>query len=175
MTFYWIGTVEGSTTAQEAVDHVRDFLVAGQANMSTALSWSTLGEVAILNIPTGALTGIVGTTPRTGAGTSSAEPLPGQVQGLMSIVTNTVVEGRRLRGHVNLPMPTEAFNGIQVPSATYLTTWASASAQLLGDSDPSYVCYSRPQGPPTPRVGQAATVQAITIQPKWATLRSRRD
>lgn len=175
MTFYWIGTVEGSATAQEAVDHVRDFLVGGQANMSSSLTWSTQAEVALITPATGILTDIVGTTSRTGGGTSGLEPLPGQVQGLMSIVTNNIVEGRRIRGHVNLPMPTEAFNGNQVPTATYLSTWATASLQLVTDTDPAYVCWSRPQGPPTPRAGVAGTVNAITIQPRWAALRSRRD
>lgn len=175
MTFYWVGTVEGDATAQEAVDHVRDFLVAGQSMISNALTWSTQAEIALINPADGVLTGIASTTSRSGQGTNTNAALPGQVQGLMSMTTQTIIEGRRVRGHINLPMPTELESNLQVPVAGYLTTWASASLNLITDTDPEWVVWSRPQGPPTPRAGASPTVVAATIRPFWATLRSRRD
>lgn len=176
MTFYWTSPTEDNSHAQEAVDHVRDFLVAGQSNMQNAISWATQGEVATINPATGVLTGILSTTSRSGAGTNVQDVLPGQVQGGMSLVTGLIVRGRRLRGHVNLPGPTEGVNGIGVPTATYQTTWASASTNLITDLDPSYVVWSRPKvdGGVT-LAGATSPVLAITIQPKWFTLRSRRD
>jgi hypothetical protein len=177
MTLYWTSPTEDASHAQEAVDHVRDFLNASVSNISNLVTHTSQAEVSTLNPATGALTGILATTVRSVVGTASQELMPGQVQGGMSLITNTIVRGRRLRGHSNLAGAHEGINSTGgVPSATSLTTWASASTNLITDTDPQLVVWSRPFLDGALLVaGSTGPVIAVSFSPKWFALRSRRD
>jgi hypothetical protein len=98
-------------------------------------------------------------------------------QGGVSLITNTIVRGRRLRGHFNMPGPTETFNQANgLPTAGYQTTIAAASANLITDTDPQLVVWSRPTLDGTLVIaGSTGAVSAVIVAGKFFTLRSRRD
>jgi hypothetical protein len=124
---------------------------------------------------TGVLTGtFTGTTPGTVTGTFASDALPRQTQGLVRIGTNTVVNGRRLRGRLFIPGPGEGDNDTGgTPSSGYTTAVTSAFAGLLtvGATTSLPVVWHRP-GPGG--AGASSLWTSVTTAPTWSVLRSRR-
>jgi len=165
-TFYFDSAVG---TATQQVTAVTGFLTSILDRISNTVTFATVADVATLNLTTGALEGFTSTAPQTGGGTSVGEPLPVGANGLLRLLTGSIVNGRLLRGRLFIPAPTESDNTAGgVPSATY-TGDINASAQVLrDDANTNWGVWSRTHGFFSP-------VATVSTWNKWGLLRSRRD
>lgn len=163
----------GSTVgeAQAAADAARLFWGNCANGMSTLLEGQVLPEVVDIDPATGQQIDAFNTTTSIIDGFAAGETLPPANQGLVRFTTSTFVNGRRLRGRVFIPGPTEAMSSGQQPTATYLGYLTDAIDDLITASGPAgdLVIYSRTHltaGVVTGGTGWGSG---------WGILRSRRD
>src|SRR6266511_768646 len=164
---YWVSSVDSDTNAQLVVDHMRDFWTTLAPRISAFTTWSVSGIVQVIDALTGALVSERSVIARTGAGSNGTDPLPFSSQGLLSLRSTLFVNGRRVRGHWNIPGPSESDSTNGIPTSTYTNALAAAAATLTGFADPFLVVYSK-------RNGVTGGALSATAPAKWAILRSRR-
>lgn len=154
--------------AQGAIDAVAAFWGALAPVIAGAITWRVEPEVFAISPGTGEIENVFTETAATGAGNASGEALPYANQGLIRTDTGAYVGGRRLRGRIFIPGPTETFSQNGVPSASYLELLNDAPDVLIGSETATWVLYSRKNFIQSPIVGATAAGY-------WAVLRSRRD
>lgn len=158
-----------STDAQAAVDAVRAFWVKIAVLMAPGILINIDPFVPTITPAGGQVTGgftiVPGTViPGVGAGTT----VPASSQLLAQLLTGQYQAGRQVRGKFNLPWVTEEHNvGQGIPSAAAMDLLQDAFEDLIA-AGPALQVWSR-------KAGNAADVSAVTVSPKWAVLRSRRD
>ena len=164
-TFYFN---DGGGTAQQAATAVSTFLGTLDANLSTALAWTTEGDVDSIDPATGDLTGTTSVATGSGVGSNVAEVLPPAAQGLLRLRTGLIVAGREVRGRMFIPGFCENNQAFGTPDAGTQANVNNAYATFLADANSIPVVWSRAHG--VERV-----IASGTMWNKWAVLRSRRD
>lgn len=157
--------------AQDCLDNVAAFFNSLESTIISTCTWLTEGDVALIDEATGTLTGNLSGTGGSGVGTVSGDPMPWSNQGLLRLLTDTYVGGRRLRGRFFNPAQVEANSTLGVPIGAYITGLNTIGQTLITDSATSsseWVVWSR-------KNGVAAEVSSVSTWGQWAVLRSRRD
>lgn len=177
-TAYFTADVEDNTSAVVATNKVAQFWADLTLRISAAFVLATQPAVDVIDPATGSITAILtgnaGTTP----GTNATDLLPAQAQGGVSLITDTIVLGRRLRGRWFIPGPCENDNILGAPAANYpaALTAAMATIRTVGAGNTRLVVWSRPHvAPDPPSAGLAGQVTLSASSGKWFTLNSRRD
>lgn len=166
-THYFTRT-DGDSAAY-AADAVAAFWTGLAGQIDNDLDWNIEGDVAVINDATGQLTGVDTISGgNSGGGTDSGQACPPATQGLMRILTSTVVAGRVLRGRFFIPGVTENNSNEGVPSGDYLSAAASAFTAMMDSPSSELRVYS-------PTHNTSAPVTAGSLWNQWAVLRSRRD
>lgn len=158
-----------SSSAASAADAVAALWSGMEDYIDNALSWSVEPFVGVIDSATGALVGVDNTAGgNAGDGASSSETLPFASQGLLTLATGAVVNGRILKGRTFIPGPCEGNNDHGVPDATYKSALSAAATAMLTTPDAELLVWSRAHGVAHP---------VTTFDPwdQWAVLRSRRD
>lgn len=159
---------ENGGTAQQAVTAIGNFWNALDTVMQESILWATEADVAKINSTTGALEGVVVTTPASGSGGTSQAQTTKATQGLIQWRTGTFPGGRELRGRTFIPgMPSGALTNGD-PGTSYRSTLVTAGNGLMNDATCTLVVWSR-------KIGGFAPVTSVTSSAKAAVLRSRRD
>lgn len=168
-TSYWFVNTVNTTSAQAAVDLMRDWWTALNPGMSNAVSWGVQGIVAAWDPITQHTTSELAVTTRTGTGSNTNAMLPPATQGLVSLRTTTFIGGRRIQGHWFIPGPcVNESTAVGAPLAAYTSRISTAVATLQASTDPQLGVNSRRRTIfVSPVTGSAGT--------KFAVLRSRRD
>jgi len=168
--------------AQNAHDDVAAFIAGLAAEEANGLSWTTQGEVQVLDEVTGDIEGVFNVTPVVVASSDGGDPLPPATQGLIRWQTDQFVDGRRVRGRTFMPWLSEARSTAGVPTAGTITDQTANAQALIDSADSALVIWSRPieadpeANPPIEgRDGSAHSVVTGTFWDKFAVLRSRRD
>lgn len=156
-------------TPAQQVGAVATFLDAVATAYADNLAWTTEADVATLNVGTGELEGITSTTVESGGGSETSDQLSPATQGLLRMLTSTVVAGRLLRGRLFLPGATEANNSPGgIPLSAYRTGYENAADALIADANVEWSVWSQTHG-------VLANIVSADVWTKWAVLRSRRD
>lgn len=168
-TLYFGGDTAGEADA--AANAARIFWGNCANAMSTLLTGTINGEAEFVDVATGQVTGTEAVSQSAIEGFAAGSILPPANQGLCRMLTNTFVNGRRLRGRVFVPGPTEALAESGLPTATYLGYLNDGIADLLteGAAAGNFGIYS-----PTHRVF-GEVVGGTAWAENYAILRSRRD
>jgi len=163
---------------QNAADAVRQFW----ADLNTVIRGTFVAqvnpEVRTLNEVNGQLVAVsaVTTAPVTMTDTGDILDL---LQGMIRFFTDTVVDGRQVKGRIFIPGPTEAVNdatGRPSPTA-YLGTLTTAAGNLIGDPDSQLQVWHRPLFDADGnliRDGSAHDVTGQQASTAWSYLRTRR-
>lgn len=163
---HWAGSDGGS--AEAARSQVHDYLQALPGITSPNITYTISQEVQVVDEGTGDVTASIATVtsydPTTG--TAGGDQLPLATQGLVHLRTGVYVAGREVRGRIFVPGPVELVSSAGLPTSTYIDALQTAAELLLGGV--GFSVYSR-----THHVRQA--VSSVSVYPKWAVLRSRRD
>lgn len=166
---YFAGVTEGEANAAAAAARqfwggLSNVIAAGETGLVNA-------EVEVVDPATGQVTATFQTTTTGMTGSASGESLPPANQGLARLLTNSFVNGRRVRGRVFIPSPTEAQALDGAPATAYVSFVNSALADLLsfGEAAGNLVVYS-----PTHRISAVVTDTSVWTS-AYAVLRSRRD
>lgn len=170
MTNWFWDSTSSQANAAAAVTKATNFVAAGAARISNLVTWATQSNVDEFDL-SGELTSFwtVSQAGMNGAGTQTGEPLPTANNGLLRLETGVVLGGKRFRGRLFLPAPTETNNGISgAPDSAYRTSWNTALTSLLAAGAPTACVWSR-------RYAAQATIVSGATQSYWAILRSRRD
>lgn len=163
---FWTGA-DNQTGADNAVAAVGAFWGAVDALMGTAVLWSTDPEVAQLTTA-GERTGGFVTTPQSGAGALSTDLLPIQTQALVRLLTGSFINGRQVRGKINVPGLTETANTLGLLASASRTTIQTAADTLIATASPAFSIWSR-------KNATAVAVDTASVSQTWAVRRSRRD
>jgi hypothetical protein len=173
----WVATHyfnEAAGTAQAAANAVGVFWGTVDNQMNNLVNWATEADVALIDIPTGALTSVQSTTPQTGTGASATGKMALVAQGLLRWRTNSVVNGRNLRGRTFIPgLVTSVSNDGQVAVANQ-TSINGAGNALIADASSDLVIWHRPTES-APASGVAGSATVATMWTQFAELRTRRD
>ena len=164
---HFFGQLGGTT--QQAATAAGNFWGAVDAQMDSAVSWSTLPEVMIVNETSGEIESVTATTPVTGTGAVSAVMLPRASQGLVRWSTGIFIGGRQIRGRTFIPgltVNTTVTDGVL--NFTTVSVIDAAAAALIADANSDLRIYS-------PANGTSASVIAGSTWAEYAQLRSRRD
>lgn len=173
-TLFFVPTAPTDATAQAVVTKVATFLTAIKASFAGGQAWTVLGNVDDIEATNGSLVGFHAVTQATDGGSASGDPLPPAIQLNLRLDTGQVVNGRRLRGHWYVPGYGE-FGSNGAPTGAIFTSVAGAAAALYGGTNPMVV-WHRPSPPNSGATnGTIHNVNGITVAPKFAVLRSRRD
>lgn len=116
-----------------------------------------------------------GTQPAAVTGSGAGDPLPFQTQGLVRLLTSTVLNGRRVQGRLFIPGPLEGGNTTGGgPTAAYQTAYDAGGDGMLaaGATTSSLQVWHRPVNGAG---GANASVTSTSPSPTWAVLRSRRS
>jgi hypothetical protein len=167
---------EDVAAANAAITAAKGFWAALAGVIASGTAWTHLATVDQVTPDSGQLNGQLAGTQQTGVGTGTGDQLPQHVQGLVRWNTGFYVAGRQLTGHTYIPSLIEGANGaggtphssLTVPAANAIT------ALLVTPTTTKFVVWHRPKAPATTG-GVVGVVQAGTLQPKFAVLRSRRD
>lgn len=158
----------GILDAQSAASAVRAFWNDIKGVISSSYTMQVEPEVFELDQATGQPWTVHSTINSVVTGTSSADALPWQTQGLIRWQTGIFVNGRQVRGHTYVPGPTETFNDAGVPNATYVASVLSGCLTLVGATDADPVVWSR-------KNGTSHLITGYSVWGKWAHLSTRRD
>lgn len=168
----WVNTLffdEPAGTAQGAANAAAIFWQAVDAVMHTSVSWSTEGDVVLVNEDTGLATGVVSTETSSGAGSTGTDLLPPATQGLIRLLTGVFNDGRQIRGRIFVPGLTETANTAGgIMDGTTATTIRTAAEALVDDANSALLVWSRSGL-------QAHPVTGASLWSQFAILRSRRD
>lgn len=173
-TLFFVPTTPTDSTAQAAVDRVRDFMVAIKPYIYAACTWTVSGQVDDVDSVSGDLQSSHAVVDRSDGGSGSINPVPPANQLMYRFETGQVVNGKRIRGHLYIP-GSDTFNAAGQPSGGIVTASPAALSALVGTTTP-LVVWSRPVGPHgAVRPGNARSIISSTLRSKYAILRSRRD
>lgn len=168
-----------SAEALVAVNRVRGCWDVFKTSLSTGMTAQVSGAVDTLDETTGVLTGSFGVaTPAVVTGTSGAGQAPTFLQAGLLLLTQGIVNGRRVRGRSNLGPLHSGNAGTALPPASLNTNIDAYGVALVASSAaPQVVVWSRPIVPPhpNPRPGSAFIVSGTTHSAKFWADRSRRD
>lgn len=178
---YWDGA-EDITGAQAAVDLVDEFWSLLASVMNIGLIGQIEAEVPIIEDTTGQIVGVNTTTGGVVDPTNAGEPLPWATQGLIRLATEGFVDGRRVRGRINIPGLGEGSSDAGVPNAAIIASMQAAGEILADSSSPVLCIWCRPRAanaeatpPVAARAGSSHNVSTVSVWNQWAQLRSRRD
>lgn len=181
--YFVVSGATNSTDALAAVNRVRGCWDVFKSSLATSMTAQTSGAVDFVEAATGALTGGLSvTTPAVVTGTSAAGQAPAQLQSGLIILTNTIINNRKIKGRINLG-PLHAGNaGFLVPPASLNTNIDAFGVALYASGAiPALAVWARPHTatvekptPPT-RVGTAVPSVGTTHSGKFWSSRSRRD
>ena len=133
--WYLPGTVGGSNAdATNCLAHFRSVWNVIAAKMATGATVVYDSTCIAMEATTGVLTGaFAGTPPANSIGAAGTSPLPAQTQGLIAWGTNSVINGRRLRGRWFIPYPDEGDNSGTPggPSSSYTSQLNAAVTAML--------------------------------------------
>lgn len=165
--FFFEGTL--SSDAQAAADLVGTFWSQVDVLMAPGIVVNIDPFVPTITPLGGEITGgFTITPPPSSVGAGAGVALPPATQMLGQLLTGAYAGGRAIRGKFNLPWVTEEHNvgnGIPSPEGRALL---QSSLEAIVAGGPALQVWSR-------KNGNAADVTDVTISPKWAVLRSRRD
>lgn len=167
---YFVGA-PGGADAQDCLDNVAAFFNSLESTMISTCTWQSEGDVALIDPATGTLVGNASGTPGSGVGTVSGDPMPWANQGLLRLLTNTYVGGRRLRGRFFNPAQVEANSTLGVPIGAYVTGLNTIGTALITASaadSAEWIVWSRANG-------TYGVITSVDTWGQWAVLRSRRD
>lgn len=159
-------------TAQQAATAVGAFWGSVDAIISTTCLWSQLPEVKLLNTATGILENVFTITPATGAGGDAGEPIPQSNQYLIRLFTPGVVNGRRVRGRIFVPAPTQAGNENGNVAPGYVSAINTSAALLVSPTSADPCVWHRPVNGAG---GSAHSISSVSTWSEFAVLRSRRQ
>jgi len=166
MYFTWVNGTE-----QDHVDAVGVFWAAVDARIDNSVTWATESDVAVIDDTTGNITSMETTTPATGAGGGTSDPLPYQTQALCHWLTNSFLSGRQIRGKTFIP-------GLCEDDNTSTGLLVSTTQTIIQDAADALIAASSSPGPLRvfTRVNNTSVVvETASVPTKWALLRSRRD
>ena len=169
-TSYWTAAVEDNAAAVVATSAMGGFWTNVADRISNAMTIAVESLVAVVNPVTGDQTADLVGTASSRPGTNTGVMLPQQAQGGVAISTSTFFAGRRVRGHWNIPGPTESDNdGFGTPSSAYIADVQAAVNALLPPGGPAsaLVIWSR-------RNGATAAATTAAVRTFYYTLNSRR-
>ena len=182
-TLYFSAPTGGNTTdALAAVNRVRGGWDVFKTSMANTVTAQVLGQVDLIDSVSGTLTGSLAVTqPAVVTGTVAGAVGPTQVMGGLELFTANVVNGRRIRGHVNLGPLSVSFTQTPTPPAglnTNIDATGVAWVTISPPATPALQVWHRPRvftpgSPPTG--GQNFDVLSSGHATKYFTLRSRRD
>lgn len=161
-------TEEGGT-AQEARNGVNVVFANMLASIRNDLTFTIETDVPVIDEATGDITRVeVTTTPLTGTGTSSEDPLPPADQTLMRLRTGAYAGGREIRGRVFVPGAVQTASDGGVPTVAHRNELNTRFAALVTLTSAQWVVWAKTRG-------VYAVVSSATAWDQWAVLRSRRD
>ena len=166
-TMHFTG-LDDQSSADLAVLAVGTFWGAVDAVIVNQVTWATEAEVLVVDEASGAITGVLTTTPQTGTGGGSSEAISRALQVLVKWNTGVFINGRRLIGHTYVPALTEIANDNGNVLAATRTTVDTAAEALIADAGSNFAIWS-------PTSGQADAAVSASVPTKFAVLRSRRD
>jgi hypothetical protein len=171
---YRVATVVGAEpTYQETADAISTtFAPAYKALLTSQASYQGLG---VQRVRPGPLSLEAFSTNGFGPGGGGGDPLPSQVAGILTKQTN--LAGRKFRGRVYVPFPSEQENtGAGVPNLAYVTNLIILAAILVATQTVTGVAGTFTLQPVIfHRVGVPAVtlITAVRPNPVWATQRRR--
>jgi hypothetical protein len=184
-TSYHSGSPGGGTLAeaQAASDRVRGSWDVVKTILSNQFTVAMQPNVDVLNDQDGSLIGSWATTPLGNVtGTAATGLGPSQVMAGLVLNTNTVVDGRRLRGRINVGPVGSGSTNAPVPPTGVNTAINAMGVALVTVSPPALtapiVVWHRPkvdESGTVVRLGSSSPVLSAGVATKWFTLRSRRD
>jgi hypothetical protein len=148
-----------------------------KSQLAATITWTPQPAVDVLDVPTGTLVaGFSVIPPAVVVGTGAGVPGAAQVQAGLILDTQGVVNGKRLRGHMDVGPLVAAALGTVLPPAGVNTAIDAMGVALITVTPPAAVAplvvWSRPR---VGHAGAALPVLATTHAQKWFSLRSRRD
>lgn len=174
LTYYWDST--GGTPAAVATEaglRVRAFWASFASHIPNSSTVTIDGFGDEIDEATGAIVGTFTGVPVASVnGTSGADGLPRQTQGLLKYGTAGIVAGRRIAGRQYIPAPNETDNTGGLPTAAYVAD-LNAAAALLGTTIVTPIgqrVWHRPGAGP----GLSFPVTSRSASTSWSVLRSRR-
>lgn len=179
---YAIGPLSAGNGGDLA-DAWHQFLLSMSNQLASGLLATIDPELLEFDETTGNVTG-AGNTIQTPVGFSAAgDQLPHSQQALIRWTTNGIVHNRRVRGRTFIPGVLETQNSpTGTPAALIGTPLQSAIDAMLVTMSGRMRIWSQPfagstdpDRPNPPRPGSAWPIQAGSVAPFWAVLRSRRD
>lgn len=105
---------------------------------------------------------------KTGAGSSTEDPLPPMTQALVRLRTGAYVGGREVRGRVFVPGLTEVASDLGVPTVAARNELQTRFSNVIALPDSIWVVWAKSRG-------VYAVVNATSVWNQWSVLRSRRD
>jgi hypothetical protein len=177
-------------TAAQAQTAVKNFWNAFISSIGSGTTFAVNAAIESVSEPTGDILSVTAGTAGTTSCTGGTTVLPMQVQGLLQLRSGVYLDGREVRGRVNIPALISTANAGGVPTSSIQTTIAGAGAALIADSVSTVGIYRRERlartqvgtkGSPgylseqTHRDGVFEPASSATASTKWATLRTRRD
>lgn len=176
LTYYW-DSAGGTPTAvaTEAGLRVRAFWVSFASHIPNTSTVQIDGFGDEIDEATGAIVGtFTGPAVASVNGTSAADGLPRQTQGLLRFGTAGIVAGRRITGRQYLPAPNETDNTGGLPTAAYVADLNTA-ANLLGTTIVTPISQRVWHRPGLAGAGLSFPVTSRAGSTSWAVLRSRRS
>lgn len=170
----YIGAIGSGIDFQAYTDAVGDFWESQASVLRGDVDYTVEGDLAILNDATGEITRVEGTTGVSGSFTSAAEPLPTQTQLLLRVLTNTYLNGRRIRGRIFIPGYCEPSSTAGRPAPTLLTDVPASFEATIGALPHPVVVWHKPNAE-TGAPGSQHAYDSIQVWSEWSVLRSRRD
>ena len=175
------GDFHTQQTATDAAARVSTFFTAVKDKFTTAVTVSIQPDVEVIEDTTGEMTSVFGiTTPAAIVGSNTIATFSGPTGAVVTWRTNSVHNGRRVRGRTFLvPTSTAVFQNdgtLDTAHRTALQTAADALASATGS--PDLGIWARPKKLPDGTVtapGAWYPVSSATVPDLAAVLRSRRD
>lgn len=176
-TWYFTPSAETVADANTVTGSVRAFYVYAAEYLPSSCHWQVASEVDVVNPLTGAVTDTLVATDALASvpGTKSGSILPPSVVAVLSLLTDTFIAGRRIRGRSFLGPISQAESMTadgtlaDVARTRYVT---GVENMLATGGAPSLAVWHRPKGGTG---GEAVPVVACSVAAKFGSLRSRRD
>jgi hypothetical protein len=178
-TFYFQGSTDPTAAddsgAQACVDRVQVGIAGVLGLFPTVHTWAIEAVVDVLTASTGALTASYAVDPGTDQnGVNALGYGPTAAMICSSLITSSIVAGKRLRGRTFWGPPCTGGDGNGTPSATAVAACQAATEALMthGAGEPDLVVWHRPV---SGAGGSTGVVESVFTRDKFAVLRSRRD
>ena len=148
------------------------FFGAVDGLLDTSVSWTIATDGREIDETSGTLTGAWSdATAQTGSGASSGQAVPDAAQILFRWATNSVVNGRFVKGHTYVPGLSSTFVSDGNIAAAQVTTLTTAAAALVANTAVNLGVWHRPTGGSG---GNWLTATGGTVWSEFAVLRRRR-